>query len=117
MPRERTLWYEKRGISRLRVLELKLVCLRYREYAAETPFREGWENSLPRRKMRAIEEAARQAAPEISKYLLEHVTTGVLPEKLCPPCGIRQFYQARRMFFVKLNRLWDEAVSGGGVDQ
>ena len=116
MARERTLWYEKRGMSRLRVLELKLVCQRYAEYTAEIPVGADWENSLPVRKRRAIEAAARAASEELYPYLMQHVTTGVLPEKLCAPCGSRQFYQARRRFFVELHRLWDEAMRAPAAD-
>ena len=54
-------------------------------------------------KIRAIEEAARVAAPEFCTQLMRCVTRGETWEKIGPPCGRAQFYAARRVFFVELD--------------
>ena len=54
-------------------------------------------------KIKAIEEAARAAGPEIYTWLLRCVTRGEVWEKLGPPCGRAQFYAARRRFYAELD--------------
>lgn len=54
-------------------------------------------------RIKAIEDAARAAGPEIYRWLMRCVTRGETFEKLGPPCGRAQFYAARRRFFVELD--------------
>lgn len=55
-------------------------------------------------KIRAIEESVQAAGPGIYTWLLRGVTQGKTFEQLNPPCGRAQFYQARRRFFMELDR-------------
>ena len=50
-----------------------------------------------------IESVAQEAAEGFASLLLVNVTHEHMPwEILCPPCGRRQFYEARRKFFYLL---------------
>lgn len=129
MAKERTNFYEKSGIERERYLELKYLARQYdsmrREERklrrGEIDRREGensgWRQSDPTGnaaigmamrsradKIRAIENSARAASPEMYAAVLKCVTQGMNYEQLNPPCGRRQFYAARRRFFVELDR-------------
>ena len=55
-----------------------------------------------------IEKAARAAREDLFPYLLENVTTGRTYEQLNPPCGRNQFFDARKRYFVELDRLCAE---------
>lgn len=67
-------------------------------------------DSWARRRVRIIERAAEAAGGRgLSKALLRNVTRGLSWERLGPPCGRRQFYEARRRFFLELDeRLKEE---------
>lgn len=54
-------------------------------------------------RIKAIEEAAHAAGPEIYTWLMRCVTRGETWEKMRPPCGHAQFYAARRRFYVELD--------------
>lgn len=56
------------------------------------------------RRIRDIEQAANAADPSLSKYILSNVTRGVRFEEMPVPCGINQFYRARRRFFWELDQ-------------
>ena len=67
--------------------------------------------SLPcQRIVRAIEQsAAAVAEPVIAAAILKSVTEGEDYNRLHPPCGQRQFYVLRQLFFIELDRrLLDE---------
>lgn len=120
--------YEDAGISKFRYLELKNIARQYdqmrREEAklrhGETDRKEGgnqtWRQPDPTgnaaigiamksnaRKIKAIEDSARAAGPEIYRWLMRCVTRGETFEKMGPPCGRAQFYAARRRFFIELD--------------
>lgn len=54
-------------------------------------------------RIRAIEDAARAAAPGMVAEMLRCVTRGEKYEDVNPPCGRRQFYCARRLFYIELD--------------
>lgn len=51
-----------------------------------------------------IEQASREAEPNICQYILKNVTQGVPYEYMDVPCGRRQFYEQRRKFFYLLSK-------------
>lgn len=61
-------------------------------------------DSWDRRRVRMIEACARTADAEIWRELLKNVARGVSYEHMDAPCGRRQFYAARRRFYVELDR-------------
>ena len=126
--KERVKRYEDVGINKNRYLELKYIARQYdalrREEAklrrgeVDRPEHgnQGWKQPDPTgntavgiavrsnaHKIKAIEDSAKIAGPEIYKYLLRCVTRGETYETLVPPCGRAQFYNARRLFFVELD--------------
>ena len=54
-------------------------------------------------RIRAIEDSARAAGAELYPWLMKCVTRGETYEKLNPPCGRVQFYDARKLFFIELD--------------
>lgn len=132
MREERVKRYEKYGISKNRFLQLKYLARQFdemREYEGRLrrdeidrvqPANTAWHAKDPTGnkairlatlsyadKIRAIEEAARAAAPGMERALLRCVTRGESWERIGPPCGRDQFYAMRRMFFVELDRRVD----------
>lgn len=128
MARERTKRIENAGISKNRYLELKYIArqydamrkeeakLRRGEIDRKEGVNGGWRQPDPTgnaaigialrsnaHKIRAIEEAAKAAGPEIYSWLLRCVTRGETFERLGPPCGRAQFYAARRAFYIELD--------------
>lgn len=126
---ERTAWYEKRGITRGRYLELKGIASQYdwmrtqerklrlgeidREEGGNRTWRQkdptgnaaillATKSYVPR--IQAIEEAAKAVDAFLWKYILRCVTRGESWEKMQPPCGRRQFYSKRRLFFAELDK-------------
>lgn len=110
------------GIDRDLYLELKYFCRQYRRKVSElsgmADLRASALTGMPRsggqsdptaraverrerlrEDTRAIEQAAIQADAELYPYILRNVTDGVSFEVLRCPCGINQFYLARRKFF------------------
>lgn len=52
----------------------------------------------------AIEQAAKAAGDAIAPYIIKHVTLRRSYYDLKPPCGVNQFYAARKAFYVLLHR-------------
>ena len=61
-------------------------------------------DSREARRIDAIEQAALAADPGLYQHILTNVTRGVSYERMPVPCGRRQFYDARRRFFLELDR-------------
>ncbi len=81
------------NISSAKYNELKYFCMQYDEKRA-IPDRQ-WEVEM-------IEQTAIEAESEIYPYILKNVTQGIKYEYMDVPCGRRQFYEARRVFFLLL---------------
>lgn len=121
------------GISPARYEELKNICRQYREYKRELsrahagivdrPERRSgaWHRPDPTgsaavqladhpyaRRVKLIEDcAAAVAEPVVASALLENVSEATPYYKLRPPCGDKQFYVLRQLFFIELDRrLW-----------
>ena len=60
-----------------------------------------------------IERAAMETDEVLYKYILKNVTEGTAFDVLNIPCGRRQFYDKRKMFFYKLYKLKNEIVWNG----
>ncbi len=127
MPNKRDLKLQKYGLSKNKYRELKNFCLQYREMIAEKNSYYGISavrltgvpgtggisdptfNVAARveklaRDIRMIEQAAIEADASIWKYIIYNVADEIPYEKLDkPPCGRRQFYEARRKFFYLLS--------------
>lgn len=126
---ERTAWFEKRGITKGRYMELKGIASQYDWMKRqEKKLRAGevdrvesgndvWHKKDPTGnaaiglitksyapKIKAIEDAARAADPLLWKYILRSACRGESWEKMQPPCGRRQFHIRRRMFFAELDK-------------
>lgn len=56
-----------------------------------------------RRENELIEQAAVEADPHIYQYIIKNVTEGTSYEYLRAPCGRKQFYEKRRIFFKILS--------------
>ena len=127
--RERTAWYEKRGITKGRYLELKGIAsqydwmcsqerkLRMGEIDREESGNSTWKKKDPTGNMammligksyapriQAIEDAARAVDPLMWKYILDNVARGKPWIDGITPCGQRQFYAKRRLFFAELHK-------------
>ena len=126
---ERTAWFERHGITKGRYMELKGVASQYdwmrrqekKLRAGEVDRSESgngvWHEKDPTGntaigniaksyapKIKAIEEAAKATDALLWQYVLRCVCRGESWEKMCVPCGRRQFHARRRMFFVELNK-------------
>lgn len=86
------------NISRSKYNELKYFCMQYEEKKKEIIA----GNQLRARDVELIEQTAIAADANIYQYILKNVTEGIPYEYMNVPCGRRQFYEARRMFFIKL---------------
>ena len=69
----------------------------------------GHEKALCEVKLPAFtsdEEAAKVAGPGMYRFIMRNVTKGERYDTMIPkpPCGRGQFYNARRLFFVELDR-------------
>lgn len=51
-----------------------------------------------------IEQTAIEADSELYQFIIKNVTEGIPWEYMEVPCGRRQFYEARRTFFVLLSK-------------
>ena len=124
------------GISAERYEELQRVCRQYPEYVrtlrrmragiVDRKGRSGvWHRPDPTgnaainladhpyaRRVRMIEEAAAKvAAPAVAAGIIKSVSEGVRYENLRPrpPCGDKQFYVSRQLFFIELDaRMWKD---------
>ena len=95
--KERKLRLKEYGISDERYMELKYIALQYCENRKSTDERR-------RGKAAAVEAAADAADPSLAKYVLRNVTEKQRYEEMPVPAGINQFFRARRMFFVELDK-------------
>lgn len=117
-----------KDLSRNRNLELRYLCLQYDEmkhklqsidYGLKAVEITGMpsshrlsnvteETALKRinltKKLEAIEQSAIEADPEIYKYILKAVANDLPYEYLSVPCGRRQFYEKRKLFFALLDK-------------
>lgn len=117
------------GVSRERMNELRWVCRQYRAYRQRLAAMRRGEFDRPARgngrwrgrpdptagqavmladsreakRIAAIEAAARAADPELYRYILRSCCDGVPWQHLGAPCGVNQFYRARRRFFAELD--------------
>ncbi len=57
-----------------------------------------------------IESAARETDSILYKYIIKNVSEGTAFEILNVPCGRRQFYDKRKIFFSKLYRKKNEKI-------
>lgn len=130
--RVRAKWYEKHGISQQRYIQLKAFAMRYDELRErEAALRRGefdrreqknktWRKKDPtgntaignvmrscQKQINAIEDSAGIAAPDLYEYLMKNVTRGVKYEDMRVPTGRRQFYAARRRFYLELDQRVD----------
>lgn len=136
MPRRRDLKLDKYGISKEAYWELRSFCLQYEEKKARLQQMRSIASApmtgMPRKNetgdptarhaemavklsgdIAMIEQSALEASGDLYQYILRHVTReGVTYERLCPPCGRRQFYEYRRMFFFFL---WEKMGNAGDV--
>lgn len=117
------------GISQARYEELKAVCRQYRECRRRVELaragivdrpegRGAWHrpdptgnaaltlaDSADARRVRLIERCAEAVAePVIAAAILKSVTEGQPWSRLRPPCGDKQFYILRLLFYIELDR-------------
>lgn len=83
---------KKYGVSKAKYRELMYFCMQYCEMKDSQP-----------EKIMMIEESAKEASPELYKYILQSVTQGTPYEYMDAPCGRNQFYNAKRKFFYRLS--------------
>ncbi len=138
MPRKRDLKLTQYGISKEAYREMKHFCLQYEEkkrklgacYSVASyplsntpvPKRTAVSDVTAVQAMNAvklrndlelIERTAVEAAGELYQYIILNATNeGFTYEKLGPPCGRRQFYEYRRLFFYLL---WRKMGNTGDV--
>lgn len=118
-----------KNLNKYRYLELKYLCLQYNDLKMELnelsqesvkaaritgmPSAHNISNATQdmvikkmevERKIKAIEQSARGASSDIYEYMIRAVTEGIPFEFLEVPCGRRQFYEKRRLFFTLLDR-------------
>lgn len=95
--KERRLRLKEYGISEERYMELKYIALQYSENKKS-------KDKRRRGKAAAVEAAAEAAEPSLAKYVMLNVTEKQRFEEMPVPAGINQFFRARRMFFVELDK-------------
>lgn len=77
-------------------MELRSIC---RQYDADRVH----VNPAKRARAEAVRAAAEAVDPALCTYILSNVTRRVRYEEMPVPCGINQFFRARRRFFVELD--------------
>jgi hypothetical protein len=116
------------GITPARYDELRAICRQYGQYKAEAAAIERGEidrrggsgawhpkdptgdealrraDNFARRRVALIEGAAKGAGP-LAPYVLRSVTEGLRFEFVRPPCGEKQFYRERLMYYIALDRM------------
>lgn len=126
MPDKRDLNLEKYGISKYRYRELLNFCMQYDEKKARLSslcslsspriYGAGGTNALSRptedtavkkmkleKELELIEQCAIEAGEDLYASILDNVARGIKYEYMCVPCGRRQFYEMRRLFFCLLS--------------
>lgn len=86
------------GISREKYAELKYFCMQYHEKKREALN----GNTLRQKDVEQIEQTALETDPSLYPYILRSVTEGIPYEYMDVPCGRKQFYEARRIYFILL---------------
>ncbi len=117
--------YKELNISKKAYKELEYFCLQYREkkleienfcyissvkYGFRPSNRTGSDTTLTnvqrmvslKKDVEMIEKSAREADRRISRYIIRNVTERVQYEHMNVPCGRRQFYEKRKLFFCIL---------------
>lgn len=91
-----------------------IVSPRFREYinentASDTTAKRAIEKAYYAARIDMVEQAAREADPDLYSYILKGVTEGVsytyLKTKLDIPCGRDMYYDRYRKFFWLLNKM------------
>lgn len=77
-------------MSKARYKELVYYCLQYKD--------------LDQRGQALIKQLAKEAGGDLAKWLIKGVTSAAPFESLQIPCGRRQYYSRRRLFFELLNK-------------
>jgi len=132
MPKKRKLDMRKFNISPYAYKELEYFCMQYKEKKkkidegygiratrfngsgimkngiSDTTFDNAERIIRLKRDVEIIEQAAKDTDEVLYKYILRNVTEGIGFEVLNIPCGRRQFYDKRKVFFYKLYRLKNE---------
>ena len=127
MTKKRDLNLDKYSISRNRYRELYYFCRQYKEN--ERKLRECYEITSRTQsevktknkkdptaiaaakaaeltgKLRLVEQAAIEAAPNVYQWLIRNVTEEIPFSVLNPPCGEASFREMRRKFFYILDKL------------
>lgn len=117
-----------KDLSKNRYMELKYLCLQFNDMKHELqslnyglkavvvtgmPSSHKLSNSTEEiaikkmklmKKIEAIEQSAIEVDVDIYQYILKAVTEGLPFEYLAVPCGRRQFYEKRRLFFILLDK-------------
>lgn len=117
-----------KDLSKNRYMELKYLCLQFNDMKHELqslnyglkavvvtgmPSSHKLSNSTEEiaikkmklmKKIEAIEQSAIEVDVDIYQYILKAVTEGLPFEYLAIPCGRRQFYEKRRLFFILLDK-------------
>ena len=112
-------------ISRARYNELKYFCMQYYEkkqklahayslpeikndgqpkgnHVGNPTERQAIDNMKLQKEIELIEQTAKEADEEISRWLLMNITEGIAYEYLDVPKARKQFYESRRYFFYLL---------------
>jgi len=129
MAKKRKILLEEYGISDYKYMELLYFCKQYREKKAlldhygfvkaarvDTPnIKTGnmcdktaemaFQRIRLERDVKMVEDAAIQADPLLADKIIANVVDEIPYEYLGAPCGRRQFYVRRKLFFVALNKI------------
>lgn len=115
---------KKYGISKAKYRELMYFCMQYHEMKDKIEYgmhsidadgqphgnsigspteTQAIQNEQCAHSIHIIEESAKEASPELWKYILQSVTDGTAYDYMDVPCGKNQFYNHRRKFFYRLS--------------
>lgn len=113
------------NISKEKYMELKYFCMQYDDkkrllnYGVQSMVSDGLpkgnltgspteraavKNLKIKKEIEVIELTAKEADPVIYQYIIKNVTQGIRYEDMPVPCGRRQFYESRRIFFFLLSQ-------------
>jgi len=96
MPQNRDINLNNYNISKNAYRELLYFCLQYPEKKIKT------NDPCAERDCKIIEQIAIKAAPEFYDALIKNIAFGTQYRYLNIPCGINQFYLARKKFYYFL---------------
>lgn len=113
----------KNGISRARMLELKYFCRQYYEKKRKlkelciisasrtdekTKAADVAETAIAEIKLKkdieVMEEACREGAGNLGKWILKSLAEGGTYERSGAPCGRRQFYEAKKRVLILIDK-------------